>query len=83
MELRIISKALPAANIANVLAHTILPDTARPAAAAYIFCSAIPILKNLSGYSFANTAVLVEPERSASITTRLSYFLPSSTSALP
>ena len=83
IEFLITSKALPVANMANVLAQTIFPTAARPAAAPYMFCSAIPILKNLSGNSFANNKVFVEPERSASITTSLSLFFPISTSFLP
>ena len=44
MELRMISYALPAANIAKLLANTVLPETARPAAMPIMFASAMPAL---------------------------------------
>ena len=53
MEFLMISKALPVANIANVLAHTILPESASPAAAPYRFCSAIPHVKEAIRISLA------------------------------
>ena len=44
-----------AANTANVLAYGIFPVVAKPAAVLIIFCSAIPISKNLFGNSFATS----------------------------
>ena len=76
------SKALPAANIANELAKTVLPQAAIPAAVEIIFASAIPIFINLSGNFFLNTSVFVDFERSAS-STKKSYFSPNSASASP
>ena len=65
-------QALPAANIANVLANGIFPEAARPAATPIILASAIPQSKNRSGYAFLKIPVLVAAARSASSTTRFS-----------
>ena len=63
----ICSQHLPLANTANVDANTVLPDAARPAAMPMRFCSAIPTSTNLSGATFLNSEVLVDPARSASM----------------
>jgi len=46
-------------------------------------CSAIPISKNLSGYSFANIPVFVAPAKSASNTTIFSFSFPNSSRFSP
>ena len=83
MELRICSKARPAANIAKVLINGTYPHVDIPAATPAMLASAIPQSICLSGNSFLNTPVLVAAARSASKTIRLSCSLPSSTKALP
>ena len=62
------SQALPVANMAKELANTVRPLQAKPAAVPIMLDSATPQLKNRSGCALRNTAVLVEPERSASRT---------------
>ena len=57
-----------AKEIAKEDANAGTPVAAIPAATEIILPSAIPQLKKRSGYFFANTAVCVEPERSASST---------------
>ena len=52
IELRICSKARPAANIANVLANGTIPVAARPAAIPIISASAMPQSMCLSGKAF-------------------------------
>ena len=49
MELRICSKARPAANMAKLEANTTMPMEAAPAATAIILPSAMPQLKCRSG----------------------------------
>ena len=61
----------------------IFPVCAKPAATLVISASAIPISKCLSGNSVSNSLPIVEPPRSASSTTILESFLPSSTNVLP
>ena len=72
-EFLICSNALPAANIANVLANGIFPLVARPAAVPIISRSDIPISKNLSGHTFLNSIVFVALAKSASKTTTFSF----------
>ncbi len=77
------SYALPAANTANVLAYGIFPHVAIPAAVPIIFCSAIPISKNLSGNFSANSFVFVAFDRSASNTTIFLFSSPKACNASP
>ena len=83
MELRTCSNARPAANIANVLANTMFPLVAIPAAAAIILPSAIPKLKCCSGATFFTSPVFVEPDKSASSTRIFLFSFASSASAFP
>ena len=55
--------------MANVLTNGIFPQVASPAAVPIIFCSAIPISKNLFGNFLAKILVLVADDKSASKTT--------------
>ncbi|MBA7677660.1 hypothetical protein ES703_85920 [subsurface metagenome] len=48
------SHALPEVKIEKPLTTGTFPDVANPKAVPSMFCSAIPILKNLSEYSLAN-----------------------------
>jgi len=68
---------------AKLEANGIFPVVARPEATPTRFASAIPTLKNLSGYAFAKSFVMVDFERSASSTTTLGWSLPISTRAFP
>ena len=72
MELRICSKALPAANIAKLLAKGTRPIVDKPAATPIMLHSAMPQLKWRSGNAFLKVPVFVAAARSASSTTRLS-----------
>ena len=83
MEFLICSHALAEANMANVLAKTVFPAAARPAAKDIILPSAIPISRNLSGTAFLNVIVLVAFARSASKTIIFSLSLPYCTNASP
>ena len=83
MELRICSKARPAANMAKVAAKGTSPMAAAPAAAPIMFPSAMPQSKWRSGKAFWKVAVLVAPARSASKTIRSLCSSPSSFRALP
>ena len=56
--------------IAKDEAKTGVPVAAMPAATEIILASAIPQLMKRSGYALPKTAVCVEPERSASMTTK-------------
>ncbi len=82
MELRTCSHARPAANMAKELANTFLPVVAIPAAIDIILPSAIPILKNRSGYLSLKLADIVQQAKSASSTTTFSL-LPYSANASP
>ena len=64
-------------------AKATIPMAAAPAATAIILPSAMPQLKCRLGNSLPNTAVWVEPARSASKTTMSSWSAPSSFSAAP
>ena len=81
MEFLTCSKALPAANMANVLAKGTFPQVERPAAIPIISASAIPQSICLSGNAFLNTAVFVAAARSASSTTTSGCSVPISTKA--
>ena len=70
-------------NTVKVFTKGILPTVDMPAAVATMFCSAMPMLKNLSGCAFPKMALFVEPERSASSTTMFSLSFPSSASTVP
>ena len=83
MELRTISKARPAANMAKELAKTVLPAAARPAATPIMLASAMPQSKNRSGQAFLKMPVLVAAARSASRTIRSGYWAENSARALP
>src|SRR5258708_27485306 len=60
-----------------------LPDNASPLAMDTMLASAMPQVKKRSGNSFWNLALKVDLARSASSTTMLGFFLPSSTRAWP
>ena len=64
-------------------AKATMPMEAAPAAAAIMFPSAMPQLKWRSGKALPKVAVWVEPARSASNTTILSWSAPSSRNAAP
>ena len=66
-----------------MLANGILPHVASPAAVPIIFCSAIPISKNLSGNFLAKILVLVAADKSASNTTTLLFFSPKFANSSP
>ena len=83
MELRICSKARPAANMAKEDAKGTKPLAAKPAATHIMSASAMPQLKWRSGYALANMPVLVEPARSASSTTTFSCAAPRATRPRP
>ena len=57
------SQHLPVAKTAKVDAKTVFPDAASPPAIPIMSCSAIPTSMNLSGATFLNSEVLVEPAR--------------------
>jgi hypothetical protein len=69
----------------KLLGHTPEPDRLVSAAAklCYSRVGAEDILEGLSGNSFANNAVFVDVDRSASSTTISLFCLPRSTSAFP
>ena len=83
MELRTISKARPAANMAKELAKTVFPAAAIPAATPIMFSSAMPQSKKRSGQAFLKMPVLVAAARSASRTMSSGYLGASSARALP
>ncbi len=83
MELRMISKARPAANMAKELANTFFPVEARPAAMPIISHSAMPQLINRWGNAARNSLVMVAPARSASSTRMSGSWAAYSTKALP
>ena len=83
MELRICSKARPAANMAKLEAKGTSPMVEAPAAAATMSHSAMPQSKCRWGNAFWKMEVLVAPARSASKTIRSGCSAPSSFSALP
>ena len=68
---------------AKVEAKGIFPAVAKPAATPIILLSAIPVLKNRLGYSFAKVAVLVEQDKSASNTTISVFWPPNSLKVSP
>ena len=77
------SYTLPVEKFANVPVKGIFPPVASPAASPIIFASAIPVWKNLSGFSFANSFIFNEPVRSAHNATTFSLDLPSSVRPSP
>ena len=64
-------------------AKTVFPETARPAATPIMLASAMPTSTNLSGVTALKDEVLVEPARSASMTTMSGLDGARSASALP
>src|SRR5205807_9928862 len=72
------SRHFPGTNAEYVLTYGILPARASPAAIPIMLASAIPTLKNRSGYRSAKRLVLIETEVSAPSTTILESFDPSS-----
>ena len=64
-------------------ANGIYPDAARPAEVPIISASAMPISKKRSGHTFCAIADFVEPARSASNTTILSFLTTSSDNSSP
>ena len=83
MELRTISNARPAANMAKEDANTFLPVDAMPAATPIILASAMPQSMKRSGHAFLNMPVFVAAARSASSTIRSGYSAESAASASP
>src|SRR5262249_51536121 len=70
-------------NAAKLAIKLILPELARPPATPTRLLSAIPTLKNRSGYFLANHSVRVELLTSPSITTRSGDSAPRASSARP
>ena len=83
MPMRIWSKGRPLPNTANVLAKTVLPELASPAAMLIMFCSAGPMSKKRSGNCSANRLMTVDLFRSPPSTTMSGFSLPSSSRVRP
>src|SRR5438876_12080900 len=78
MAFRIWSRHFPGTNAEYVLTYGIFPARASPAAIPIMLASAIPMLKNRSGYRSEKRLVFMETEVSAPSTTILGSFAPSS-----
>src|SRR5207245_11099785 len=76
MAFRIWSRHFPGTNAEYVLTYGIFPARASPAAIPIMLASAIPMLKNRSGYRSAKRLVFIETEVSDPSTTILGYFDP-------